>query len=471
MTKWDKKRNELIAKAHRWRQKHVSDAVFTFVVALLIGLCTGVGAFVLKYLIGHISTYLTQNLALTGYNLHLLILPLAGILITGIYVRYIAREPLTHGTSCIMHDMSRGISRLNGSLTYAPIIGCSITLGCGGSAGSEGPIAYAGAAMGSNIGRMFRVHPRFLMMLVGCGAGAGIAAIFKAPVGGMLFTLEVLKMELTTLSVVMLLSACLISALTAYVLSGCTVDIDYAGALPFDTSTLPFVLLLGVFCGVYSLYYSGVMKRMDRFFSGLRNPWIKNIIAGLSISVLVFLFPAFYGEGYGIIGKVLNGAPQAIADYSMFYPSGADSLSLLLIIGCIALLKSFITSATNSGGGVGGDFAPTLFAGSMAGLFFVMSLNMYFGTQLDSGNFAYFAMAGVMAGAIHAPLMAIFLTVEMTGQYTLLLPLTIVASISYGVVKLFRDKNFLIDRIEFWYHSHRRHVSLRNNGAAPADKN
>ena len=470
MTKWDKKRNKLLAKAHLWRQKHVSDAVFTFVVALLIGLCTGVGAFVLKYLIGHISSYLSQNLVSTGSNPHLLLLPFTGILLTGIYVRYIARKPLTHGTSCIMHDMSKDISRLSGSLTYAPIIGCSITLGCGGSAGSEGPIAYAGAAMGSNIGRMFRVHPQFLMMLVGCGAGAGIAAIFKAPVGGMLFTLEVLRMELTTLSVVMLLSACLISALTAYVLSGCTVDLDYVNAVPFDTSTLPFVLLLGIFCGVYSLFYSGVMKRMDRFFAGLRNPWVKNIIAGLSISVLVFLFPAFYGEGYDIIEKVLNGSPQDIADYSMFYPAGADSMTLLFMAGCIIIFKSLITSATNSGGGVGGDFAPTLFAGAMAGLFFVMLLNMYFGTQLDSGNFAYYAMAGVMAGAIHAPLMAIFLTVEMTGQYTLLLPLTILAAISYGIVKLFRDKNFLIDRIEFWYRRHEKQVSPRNNDATPVGK-
>jgi len=309
------------------------------------------------------------------------------------------------------------------------------------------------------------------MMLVGCGAGAGIAAIFKAPVGGMLFTLEVLRMELTTMSILMLLSACIISALTAYVLSGCTIDLDYVNAVPFDTSTLPYVLLLGVFCGVYSLYYSGVMKRMDRFFAGLRNPWIKNILAGLSISILVFLFPAFYGEGYDIIGKVLNGAPQDIACYSLFYPAGADSLSLLVIVGCIVLFKSFITSATNSGGGVGGDFAPTLFAGSMAGLLFVMSLNMHFGTQLDSGNFAYYAMAGVMAGAIHAPLMAIFLTVEMTGQYNLLLPLTITAALSYGIVKLFHDKNFLIDRLEFWYHRHKEHISLRNNDAAPVDKN
>ncbi len=471
MAKWDKKRNKLIAKAHLWRQKHVSDTVFTFVVAVLIGLCTGIGAFVLKYLITHISTYLTQNLVLTGGNLHLLILPFIGIILTGIYVRYVAREPLTHGTSCIMHDVSKGTYRLKGGLTYAPIIGCAITLGCGGSAGSEGPIAYAGAAMGSNIGRLFRVHPRFLMMLVGCGAGAGIAAIFKAPVGGMLFTLEVLRMELTTMSILMLLSACIISALTAYVLSGCTIDLDYVNAVPFDTSTLPYVLLLGVFCGVYSLYYSGVMKRMDRFFAGLRNPWIKNILAGLSISILVFLFPAFYGEGYDIIGKVLNGAPQDIACYSLFYPAGADSLSLLVIVGCIVLFKSFITSATNSGGGVGGDFAPTLFAGSMAGLLFVMSLNMHFGTQLDSGNFAYYAMAGVMAGAIHAPLMAIFLTVEMTGQYNLLLPLTITAALSYGIVKLFHDKNFLIDRLEFWYHRHKEHISLRNNDAAPVDKN
>ena len=150
--------------------------------------------------------------------------------------------------------------------------------------------------------------------------------------------------------------------------------------------------------------------------------------------------------------------------------AGADSMTLLFMAGCIIIFKSLITSATNSGGGVGGDFAPTLFAGAMAGLFFVMLLNMYFGTQLDSGNFAYYAMAGVMAGAIHAPLMAIFLTVEMTGQYTLLLPLTIVAAISYGIVKLFRDKNFLIDRIEFWYRRHEKQVSPRNNDATPVGK-
>ena len=449
--------------------RKMSESLIAFIVALIIGLITGVCAYILKLTIDSISRFLTQGMDLSQGNWRLLILPLAGIILTSLYVHYIAKERLTHGTSCILSDIAQHKSNLGSSLIYSPIIGCSLTLGFGGSAGSEGPIAYTGAAIGSNIGKLFRVNSHIMMILLGCGAGAGIAAIFKAPVGGMLFTLEVLRMELTTLSALTLLTSCLTAALTAYILSGCTVDMALYNPSSFDVSALPYIIMLGVFCGIYSLYYSGVMKRMDRFWSSMSHPWIKHLSSGIIISGLVFLFPAFYGEGYSTIGEILNGHPSSIVNDSIFFFTANRGWGLIAVTGIILLLKSFMTSATNSGGGVGGDFAPTLFAGCMAGLFFTSILNQAFGLGLDSGNFAYFAMAGVMAGAIHAPLMAIFLTVEMTGQYTLLLPLTIDAAISYGIVRFFDNETFYVNRIKLW--RHHKKANPRNSASAHDGRN
>lgn len=428
-----------------WRQNHISDTAFLFIVATLTGLLAGFGAFVLKRMIAGVSRLLTSELHQFSANWILLVIPLAGIILTGVFCRYILRINLTHGVKQLMTDLSRKVYRLRRALTYSPILASTITLGFGGSAGSEGPIAYTGAAIGSNMGRLFRFSPRMMMVIVGCGAGAGIAGIFKSPLGGALFTLEVLRMPLTTVSVMALLVAAVTAAMTAYVLSGCTLDIPFDQGLGFDPSLLPFVLLLGLFCGFYSLYYSYIMKSVGRFLGRLYNPWVKNITGGALLAVLVFLFPVLYGEGYGTVGKVINGDFSTLLNDSLF-AGHSGAWILILFAGCVSLVKCFATSATNNGGGVSGDFAPTLFAGCMAGFFFASLLNQLFGMHLPTSHFAYFAMAGVMAGAIRAPLMAIFLTCEMGAAYSFFLPLTLTAAVSFGVVRLFTADSYFSRR-------------------------
>lgn len=432
----------LIDRFLRWRERRISDKAFIFILATVVGILGGVGAFVLKRLVATVSRFLTGHFHADSANWALLLIPLAGIVLTGIFCRYILKARLAHGVAQLMKSLSNKIYALKAYIMYSPIIASTITLGFGGSAGSEGPIAYAGAAIGSRMAQIFRLSPRMMMIMVGCGAGAGIAGIFKSPLGGVLFTLEVLKIPMTTFSVLVLLVTAITAAMTAYFLSGCTLDIPFDQGAGFDVGLLPYVVALGVFCGVYSLYYSFIMKKVSQFLNCLRDPWVKNIVGGTILSVLVFCFPILYGEGYGTVGKVINGDFSTLLSDSIFAGHVAGSWGLVAVVGGVLLAKCFATSATNSGGGVSGDFAPTLFAGCMAGFVFASVLNGIFGLNLPVSHFAYYAMAGVMAGAIRAPMMAIFLTCEMGAAYAYFLPLTLSAAISFGVVRLFTADSF-----------------------------
>ncbi len=420
-----------------WRSRKVNDQAFLFTLAFLTGVISGALAALLKVVIRHISLFWTSGMNLNGINIPLLAIPVAGIVLTGIYQRYVLHANLQHGSRQLSADIAAGRYSLPGYLTYAPMLASSLTLGFGGSAGSEGPIAYTGAAVGSNIGKLFRLSPRMMMIMVGCGAGAGIAGIFKAPMGGALFTLEVLKMQLTTMSVMALILACVTSAMTAYMLSDYTVDLSYLQMHQFDASMVPWIIGLGVVCGLYSVYYSYIMGLMDRTYGRIRNPWIKNILSGMVLAVLLFLFPAMYGEGYGMMGHLLNGDIHALVNCSAFSRITSDGWPIVLVAGGIVLTKCFATSASNCGGGVAGDFAPTLFAGCILGFVYGTAANLLFGVDIPVSGFAFMGMAGVMSGAIRAPFMALFLTVEMTNGFILFLPLLAVASISYGVVRVF----------------------------------
>ncbi|MCM1518037.1 MAG: chloride channel protein [Pseudoflavonifractor sp.] len=448
----------------QWRKRHISDNLFVFVLAVIVGALAGAGAFALKTAIATLSRWLTSGFNINGGNLLLLALPIIGILLTGIYLRYILHDNISHGTARLLHDISLKMYRLKRHLTYSPIVASTITLGFGGSAGAEGPIAYTGAAIGSNIGQAFRLSPRLLMILVGCGAGAGISGIFRAPLGGTLFTLEVLSLELSTLSVLALLVSAITSWMVVYICSGFTPDLVFIPATTSIPAILPMTALLGVFCGLYSLYYSKVMAKMTDVYEKMRNPWIRNLTAGAVIAVLIYLFPTLYGEGYGSMAKIFAGDAGIVARDSIFHSLGGQWWGIAVITAGILLAKCFATSATNSGGGVAGDFAPTLFAGCIAGLLFATVADNQFGADVPVADFAFIAMAGVMAGAIRAPLMAIFLTVEMSGCYSLLLPVIVCVTVSYGVVRLVDSDAFYLLResrlnrmIEAEFHRHDKH--------------
>lgn len=402
-----------------WRERHIREKTFIIVLALLVGIFGGVAALILKSLIHLIQHLLTVHLSLTGGNYMLFIYPVVGILISGLYVRYCVRDNISHGVTRVLWAISQNKSRLKKHNIYTSIIASSITIGFGGSVGAEGPIVYTGAAIGSNLGQAFRMSPKVLMIMVGCGAAAGIAGIFKAPIAGMLFTLEVLMLDLTAVSVMPLLISSITAATIAYVFTGYDVEFFFVQSEPFVTGRIPFVIVLGIFCCFVSLYFTKVMNMMENFFKRLGAQWKKVIVGGAILACLVFLLPPLYGEGYGSIVQLLSGDPSSIVESSIFYNDRGDVWVVLLFIGAIILTKCFATSATNGGGGVGGTFAPSLFVGCMAGFFFAYGLNHAFDLDLSIKNFALMGMAGVMSGVMHAPLMAIFLTAELTGGYSI----------------------------------------------------
>lgn len=431
-----------------WREKHVSEKTFVMVLALIVGVMCGLAAMLLKFLIHTIGGTLTQSASHTQGNWIYLIYPVIGILLAGWYVRYIVRDNISHGVTRVLYAISQNKSRLKPHNMYTSVIASSITIGFGGSVGAEGPIVYTGAAIGSNLGQAFRLSPRILMILVGCGAAAGIAGIFKAPIAGMLFTLEVLMLDLTTVSVMPLLIASITAATVAYIFTGYDLEFFFVQSEQFPMHRIPYVIGLGVFCGFVSLYFTRVMNMMEGFFKHKLNSHTRRtVVGGLILAALVFLFPPLYGEGYGSINGLLNGDPSSIVSGSVFYGDGSSNWFIIGFIGFIILLKAFATSATNGGGGVGGTFAPSLYVGCMTGFFFAFLLNNLFGLDLSVKNFALMGMAALMSGVMHAPLMGIFLTAEMTGGYQLFLPLLIVSTISYGTIRIFEPYSIYTRRL------------------------
>lgn len=436
-------------KVLQWREKHIKEKTFILILALIVGVAGGFAALLLKDLIHHLSGLLTAHLEISNYNYNYLIYPVIGILLAGVFVRYIIRDNISHGVTRVLYALSQNKSRLKPHNIYSSVIASSVTIGFGGSVGAESPIVYTGAAIGSNLGSLFRLSPRLLMLLVGCGASAGIAGIFKAPIAGMLFTVEVLMIDLTAGSVMPLMIASIAGATVAYAFTGYELEFFFSQSEPFYTAGIPYVILFGIFCGLISLYFSKVMNMMERMFGKLKNAWIKFIVGSVILSTLIFMFPPLYGEGYNVMNIMLEGNLSQIFDGSIFYEYRNDTWWLIAFVGLILFTKAFATSATNGGGGCGGTFTPSLFIGCFAGFFFTLLLNnlgVIEGT-LSMKNYALMGMAGVMSAVMNAPLMGIFLAAEMTGGYELFLPLLIVSTISYGTFKLFSPYSIYTQRL------------------------
>ena len=444
-----KKEESIMMRLLKWREEHISETQCVIILALLTGIISGLAAVLLKRLIESISEMITSQLSISEGNFLYLITPVIGILIVGIYVRYVVKDNISHGVTQVLYAISQKKSRLKIHNMYTSVVASSITIGFGGSVGAEGPIVYTGAAIGSNLGSMLRLSPKTLMVLVGCGAAAGIAGIFKAPIAGVLFTVEVLMLDLTAASVMPLMVAAVAGATVSYVYTGYNLEFFFSQSEPFYASGIPYVIMLGLFCGFVSLYFTGAMGVMEKMFGKLKNPWIKFAIGSVILSTLIYLLPPLYGEGYGPINLLLNGNVSEIFDNSAFYEHRNDVVYICVFIGMIIIAKVFATSATNGGGGVGGTFAPSLYVGCMAGFFFAYTMNALgiIDIPLSTKNFALAGMAGVMSGVMHAPLMAIFLTAEMTGGYELFLPLLIVSAISYGTVRVFSRYSIYTKRL------------------------
>lgn len=445
----DSKIDKMFLSFLSWREKYVGERTFVIFLALLVGILSGFAAIVLKFLIHTISSLLLSGVNVSEGNYLYIIFPALGIIIAGLYVRFIVRDNISHGVTRVLYAISSNKSRLKKHNMYTSVIASSITIGFGGSVGAEGPIVATGAAIGSNVGQAFRMSPRVLMILVGCGAAAGISGIFKAPIAGMLFTLEVLMLDLTTVSVMPLLISSITAATIAYLYTGYEFEFFFVQSDTFTLAKLPFVLVLGFVCGLVSLYFTRAMNMMENLFRRLnKNYWLKAGTGCIILSGLVFLFPPLYGEGYGAITGLLAGDTSSIVNGSLFYSEGHEVWFIILFISAIIISKAFATSATNGGGGVGGTFAPSLFVGAMTGFLFALCSNtLGFNTPISHKNFALIGMAGVMSGVMHAPLMAIFLTAELTGGYNLFLPLLLVSATAYGTIKIFEPYSIYAMRL------------------------
>ena len=409
-------------------------------LAFLVGLLSAVAAFFLHSLINHIASFLTGNSSAESANWEYLVYPVVGIFLTMLFVRYVVKDNISHGITRILYAISSNRSRLKPHNTWTSVVASAITIGFGGSVGAEAPIVLTGSAIGSNLGRLFNLDSKTLMLLIGCGAAGAIAGIFKAPIAGLVFTVEVLMIDLTMASLLPILISCVTATCFTYIFSGDASLFSFHLDDMWTVRRAPACVLLGVFCGLVSLYFVRMMGACENFFARFKNrTYVRLIVGGAMLSMLIFLFPSLFGEGYGAINLLLNGSNESdwehILDNSLF--SGRVEL-LLVYIALVILTKVVATSATNGAGGCGGTFAPSLFVGCFAGFFFSRFWNQYaLGIHLPEKNFALMGMAGLMSGVMHAPLTGIFLIAELTGGYDLFLPLMIVSVTSYLVINIF----------------------------------
>ena len=429
-----------LRKLHDWRVANVSDKMFLLVLAFFVGLLSAVAAFVLHGLINTIVALLTGHFHTDTYNWLFLVYPVIGIYLTSLFVRYIVKDNISHGITRILYAISSNRSRIKAHNTWSSVIASAITIGFGGSVGAEAPIVLTGSAIGSNLGKLFRMDNKTLMTLVGCGAAGAIAGIFKAPIAGLVFTLEVLMIDLTMASLLPILVSCVTATCFTYIFSGNAVMFSFHLDSDWTVQRVPACILLGVTCGLVSLYFIRMMNACEDMFARFKDkPYVKLVLGGAILSTLIFVFPSLYGEGYHSINLLLNGKTEAdwnqVLDGSLFY---GHSEYLILYIALVLFTKVFATSATNGGGGCGGTFAPSLFIGCFTGFLFSRLWNMHqIGVYVPEKNFSLLGMAGVMSGVMHAPLTGIFLIAEITSGYNLFMPLMIVSVASYLTINIF----------------------------------
>ena len=436
-----------------WREKKIKDKHFILILSFMVGILTALAASLLKFLIEYIKHFLTENFDSTGVNWLYLVYPVVGILLTGLFIRNVVRDDISHGVTKILYAISRRQSRIKRHNTWSSLFASAITIGFGGSVGAEAPIVLTGSAIGSNLGSVFKMEHRTLMLLVGCGAAGAVAGIFKAPIAGLVFTLEVLMIDLTMGSLLPLLVSSVTAATVAYILHGTEAMFEFHMDEPFLMERIPAVLLLGILCGLVALYFTRTMNKIEGIFRRYNNPYIKLLIGGAMLSILIFMFPSLYGEGYDTIHMLLNGIDAAdwdkVMDNSIFY--GYGNL-LLVYLALVVLFKVFATSATNGGGGCGGTFAPSLFLGCIVGFVFSHFCNGYslapvVADNIPEKNFALLGMAGMMSGVMHAPLTGIFLIAELTGGYDLFLPLMMVSVSAYLTIMIFEPHSIYSMRL------------------------
>ena len=440
----------VLHRLHEWRQEHISEKMFMIILALIVGFFAAVAAFFLHSIINQIVMLLTSQFDRTGANWLYLVYPVVGIYLTSLFVRYVVKDNISHGITRILYAISTNKSRLKSHNCWSSVIASAITIGFGGSVGAEAPIVLTGSAIGSNLGQLFHLDRKMLMTLVGCGAAGAIAGIFKAPIAGLVFTLEVLMIDMTMSALLPILVSCVTATCFTYIFSGDASLFTFHLDSEWSVQRIPACVLLGISCGLVSLYFIRMMGACEDVFARFKDhPHIRLAIGGTVLSLLIFLFPALYGEGYGSINLLLNGKTEA--DWNLILNNSLWAGNGVLLIPYIALVlftKVLATSATNGGGGCGGTFAPSLFIGCFTGFLFSRLWNIHeIGIYVPEKNFALLGMAGVMSGVMHAPLTGVFLIAELTGGYSMFMPLMIVSVCAYLTIIIFEPHSIYGSRL------------------------
>ncbi len=440
----------MLEKLIAWRERTLTDKQTTQVLAFFVGILAAVAAFLLHWIIHLIQQLLTKGFATDAANVLFLLFPVVGIWLTSLFIKYVVRDNISHGITRVLYAISTNRSRLRHHNCWTSVVASAITIGFGGSVGAEAPIVLTGSAIGSNLGQIFKLDKRQLMLLVGCGAAAAVAGIYKAPIAGMVFTLEVLMIDMTMSSIVPILIATITANVTSYLLVGDKSMFSFTLDSAWSVERIPATVMLGVFGGFVSLYFMRGMTWCEGQFARMRrHPYRKLIVGGLVLSTLIFFFPSLYGEGWDSLVILLNGKTESdwdhVLDGSLFY--GHTDL-LVLYVAMVLLTKIVATSSTNGAGGCGGTFAPSLFVGGFAGFLFARLWNMeQIGVYIPEKNFTLLGMAAVMAGVMHAPLTGIFLIAEITGGYQLFVPLLIVSVVSVMVISIFEPHSIYAMRL------------------------
>jgi CIC family chloride channel protein len=432
-------RNRYFRKLLSSRLVKIDQVKTIYVLSLAVGLLSALAAAILKNAIHFTNKILVGGITSGSRSFLYLVFPAIGMLLTLLFVKYLVKDNIGHGVSRVLYAISRKKSRLNTHNTWTSLVATTLTIGFGGSVGAEAPIVLTGSSIGSAIGRYFRLNYRNITLLIGCGAAGAISGIFKAPIAGIVFTLEVLMLDLTLSSIVPLLISSVTAATVAYFLIGDNVLFSFNISEAFNIRNIPWYILLGVISGFVSLFFSKMTLFLESKYEKIRSVFLRLAVGGLVLGLLIYLFPPFYGEGYNTIMSLLQGDASSIFENSIFSRFTGNYLMYIVFFFGLVMLKVLATSSTNGAGGVGGIFAPTLFVGGVLGFLLASVLQKFAGVDLPDNRFVLAGMAGTMAGVMHAPLTAIFLIAEITGGYSLLIPLIITSTTAFIITRSFES--------------------------------
>lgn len=419
-----------------WLPK-IDEVKVIYFLSLIVGLLSAFAAALLKNAIYYTNRILTQGITPESGGYMYLAYPLFGMLLALLFVHYVVRDNIGHGVSRVLYAISKRESRIKNHNTWSSLVATTLTIAFGGSVGAEAPIVLTGSSIGSAIGSYFRLNYRNITLMIGCGAAGAISGIFKAPVAGIVFTLEVLMFDLTVSSIVPLMISSVTAATVAYFLMGDNVLLSFNITESFIISNIPWYLLLGLISGLVSILFSRTSMYLENGYNRIKNVFIRLLIGGIVVGTLIFLFPPFFGEGYDTIMLLLRGDASSVFGNSVFNSLSGNYFIYILFFFCLVTLKAIASSSTNGAGGVGGIFAPTLFIGGVNGFLISSLLNRFTSIDLPDNRFVLVGMAGAMAGVMHAPLTAIFLIAEITGGYSLLIPLIITSTVAFITTRSF----------------------------------